>query len=192
LIAAFILLMAWVNYINLSTAQAIGRTKEVSVRKSIGALRRQLISQFLLESALVNVAAAILAIALAYTMLPVLNRIVGKEINFTLIEDWGFLGSFTLIIVVGTLLSGIYPAFVMSSYKPLSLIRSEKDTYRGKISLRKGLIVFQFLMSAILISGTYLIYQQITFLRNQNLGMEIEKILVVDGPRLIIESVIKK
>jgi len=192
LVAIFILLMAWVNYINLSTAQAIGRAKAVSVRKSIGALKRQLVSQFLTEAALINLTAGLLALGLALIMLPILNQVVGKNIDFTLIYEWRFLGWFAFIVLLGTLLAGMYPAFVMSSYKPLSLIRPEKPRHRESFSLRKGLIVFQFVMSTVMMMGTYLIYQQLSFMKNQNLGMDIEKILVIDGPRLIIESAIKK
>ena len=192
LIAIFILLMAWVNYINLSTAQAIKRAKEVGIRKSIGALRKQLIIQFMMESALINLTAALLSVGLVFFMLPVLNQIIGKEIGFTIIEDLEFLAWFSVIVLFGTLISGLYPAFVMSSYKPLSIINSLKCTYKGKFSLRKGLIIFQFLMSALLISGTYLVYQQLSFMRNQDLGMDMEKILVLKGPRVIIESVIAK
>ncbi|MEX2595036.1 MAG: ABC transporter permease [Anditalea sp.] len=192
IIAIFILLMAWVNHINLSTAQAINRAKEVGVRKSIGALRKQLISQFMMESALINLTAALLSIGLVFFMLPVLNQIMGKEIGFTVIHDLEFLGWFSVIIFFGTMISGLYPAFVMSSCKPLGIINSLKFTYKGKFSLRKGLIVFQFLMSALLISGTYLVSQQLSFMRNQDLGIDMEKILVIDGPRVIIESVIAK
>lgn len=188
IVAIFILIIAWINYINLSTARAINRAKEVGVRKSIGANKKQLISQFIVESALINFMAALLAIGIAYSMLPVLNDIIGKELGFTVLQNLNFWFGFFLIILFGTLLSGLYPAFVLSSFKPLSVLKSVKLTQTGRFTLRQSLIVFQFLMSVILISGTYLVYQQITFMKNEGLGFDMEKILVMNGPRVILET----
>jgi len=188
MIALFILIMAWVNYINLSTARAMQRAKEVGVRKSIGALRKQLISQFIIESALINMVAALLSIGIAYFILPVLNNIIGKELTFNILQNIEFWGWFSLVIILGSLLAGLYPAFVLSSFNPVSVLKSTKITTKQGFSLRKGLIVFQFLTSVLLISGTYLVYQQITFMKNQDLGFDMETILVVNGPRVILET----
>lgn len=188
MIALFILLMAWVNYINLATARAMQRAKEVGVRKSIGALRRQLFSQFMIESAMINLIASVLAIGVAYFTLPVLNSIIGNELTFTILQNPAFWFIFFLIILFGSLLSGLYPAFVLSSFNPVKVLKSITITQRRGFSLRKGLIAFQFLSSVLLISGTYLVYQQITFMKNKDLGFELEKILVVNGPRVILET----
>ena len=188
LIAIFILLMAWVNYINLATAQAMQRAKEVGVRKSIGALRKQLISQFIIESSLLNAIAAVLAIAIAFLLLPLLNTIIGKEIQFSLLQSSEFWAWFVGAVLLGSLLSGLYPAFILSSFKPVSVFNSGSISQRGGFSLRKSLIVFQFLMSVLLISGTYLVHKQILFMKNKDLGIDMEEILVVQGPRVFLEN----
>lgn len=185
-IALFILVMAWVNYINLSTARAMQRAKEVGVRKSIGAMRMQLISQFIIESALINFIAVLLAIGIAWFTLPVLNDIIGKELTLDVMQNINFWGGLFMVIIFGSLLSGLYPAFVLSAFKPVSVFKSVKFT-QG-FSLRKGLIVFQFLSSVLLISGTYLVYQQITFMKHQDLGIDMDKILVLNGPRAVIQT----
>ncbi|MEK6480261.1 FtsX-like permease family protein [Catalinimonas sp. 4WD22] len=188
IIGVFILLMAWVNYINLSTARAMHRAKEVGVRKTMGAIKSQLVSQFMTESIVINVLAALLSIGIAFSMLPMLNNILGRTISFTIFQSMEFWGFFSLAILVGSLLSGLYPAFVLSSFKPVSVLKSSFSMFKRGFDLRRGLIAFQFLISLLLISGTYLVYQQITFMKNQDLGMDMEKILVLNGPRLFRET----
>ena len=185
IIAIFILLIAWINDINLSTARAIHRAKEVGVRKSIGALKKQLIGQFLVESMFINLLAAVLAIGAAYGMLPILNQIIGKDLAFSVLHELNFWIGFTIIFLLGSVLSGFYPAFVLSSFQPISVQKSVKVTRRGGFNLRRSLMVFQFLTSVLLISGTYLVYQQITYMKNYNLGIDMEKILVINGPRIL-------
>lgn len=187
IIGLFILLMAWVNYINLSTARAMQRAKEVGVRKSIGALKRQLVYQFMIESVMINITAALLSLGLAYIGLPLLNKLIGENLSFSILESPGFWIIFFSITFLGSLLSGLYPAFILSSFNPVKVLKSVNMTSKRGLSLRKGLIAFQFLMSVLLISGTYLVYQQITFMKNQDLGFELEKILVVNGPRVAIK-----
>lgn len=188
MIALFILLMAWVNYINLSTARAMHRAKEVGVRKSIGALKKQLISQFLIESLLINTVAALISIGIAYFTLPVLNSIIGKQLALNVLQNPEFWGIFGLTILFGSLLSGLYPAFVLSSFHPVKVLKAVTIPVKRGFSLRKGLITFQFLMSVLLIAGTYLVYQQITFMKNQDLGFDLEKIIIVNGPRVVLET----
>lgn len=188
IIAVLILMMAWINYINLSTVQAFGRAKEIGVKKIIGANRKQLIGQFLIESFLVNFLAALFSIGLGYLLLPVLNQILGQNLSFDVMLNLKFLGWFSLVIIVGTLLSVIYSAFILSAYKPINIFKANTIKQRGGLSLRKGLIILQFFISMLLISGTYLIYKQVLFMQNQDLGLDIEKILVVDGPSRILEK----
>ena len=188
IIAFFILVMAWVNYINLSTARAMHRAKEVGVRRSIGAQRWQLIGQFMAESFLVNTTAAILAIGIAFSLLSTLSLVIGKELTFSIVQDATFWQWFGLVMIIGILLSGIYPSLVLSSFKPIQVLKSAKiDAGRG-FSLRRSLIVFQFLTSVLLIAGTYLVYQQIYFMRNQELGFDMEQVLVLKGPIAILED----
>lgn len=187
MIAIIILIIAWVNYINLSTARAMYRAKEVGVRKSIGAFRGQLISQFMVESCLVNCLAAGLAIGIAYLLMPVLNDIIGKSLEMSLLSQPSFWLMFVGVTLIGSLLAGLYPAFILSAFKPASMLGSIKKVGQGGSKLRKGLIVFQFLTSIILISATYLVYNQISYMKNQELGIDMQKILVLNGPAVNID-----
>lgn len=192
IIAAFILLMAWTNSINLFTAQSLTRAKEVGVRKSIGALKKQLMTQFMMESVLINFLAGILSIVIAVLLLPLLNQIIGQDIEFNIAESFGFWFSFFGIIILGSFLSSIYPAIILSSFKPSGIFNAVKFSQKGSLNLKKSLIVFQFIISFLLISGTFLVYQQITFMREKDLGIDMEEILVVSGPRVILESLREK
>lgn len=182
-ISLVIILIAWVNYINLATAQSIQRAKEVGIRKSLGAQKKQLIIQFMVEAVLFNLAAAGLAIGLGFLLLPVLNQIIGKELELSLIHLPTFWPMVIGIVALGSLLSGIYPAFVMSGFKPLSMLKGH-TTGRKTLVLRQGLIVFQFLTSLLLLSATYLVVRQTAFMKNQDLGIDLNKILVLSGPRV--------
>ena len=183
IISFLILLVAWINYINLATAKASKRTKEVGIRKSLGALRRELINQFLLESIVLNTIAAILAVGVAVALLPVLNSMVGKNLGISLFLEPIFWLGFVLIVLLGALLSGLYPAFVLSSYDPIGMLRSNKQIGARRFNLRQGLIVFQFLAALLLIAGTNLIYQQTTFMKGQELGIDVERVLILRGPQ---------
>ena len=187
-IALFILVIAWVNYINLSTARSIQRAKEVGIRKSIGAAQKQLIGQFMVESVLVNAMAGFLAIGVAFVVLPVLGSAIGIKLDFSLFKIPLFWLTFTTVVLLGSVLSGLYPAFVLSSNKPISMFSGNNRVLTGNLTLRKGLIAFQFLISLLLVAGTYLVYEQITFMKNQELGMEMEKVLVLKGPKIILKG----
>ena len=185
LIALFILFTAWFNYINLSTTRSMQRAKEVGIRKSIGAQKRQLVRQFLTESLLVNLTAALLALGFALSTLPLLGSVIGKELDYGLFNSTVFWGSFLAIVILGSILSGLYPAFILSSFRPINALGGGKLASLGNLSLRKGLIAFQFVTSLLLIAGTFLVYKQVTFMKSQELGMDIEKILVLKGPTII-------
>ncbi|WP_020533266.1 FtsX-like permease family protein [Flexithrix dorotheae] len=189
LIGIFILIIAWINYINLSTARAMQRRKEVGVRKSIGAVKSQLMYQFLTESALINLLAASIAIMLTIILMPLLNNLVDHQLNFTLWQSPVFLVGFLFSLAFGTFLSGLYPAFILSGISPVNAFKT-KINYHGKtgINLRKGLIIFQFMIAVTLVAGTYLVYQQIQFMKQKDLGYELNKILVLNGPRVVLES----
>ena len=188
IIGIFILIIAWINFINLSTAKAIYRAKEVGVRKSIGAQKTQLIYQFLFESIFINLLAACLALGFAYLLLPTLSNIVGNEISFRLLYETNFWIVFLATLLLGALLSGIYPAFVLSRFNPINALKSVGLNRKKGMGLRKGLITFQFFISIILISGTYLVYEQITYMKSRDMGYDMEQILVVNGPRVILEK----
>jgi putative ABC transport system permease protein len=188
IIAMFILLIAWVNYINLATSRAPERSKEVGIKKVVGAGKAQLISQFLLESFIINVCAAIIALGFAVFLLPSLGEVIGKSLSFQLLGELNFWLVFISILTVGSILSGLYPAFVLSSFKPASILKSNQSG-TGSSILRKSLVVFQFGASLALIAGTLTVYKQISHMRNQDLGMSLEQVLVVNGPRVVDEGV---
>ncbi|GAB5527783.1 MAG: ABC transporter permease [Roseivirga sp.] len=183
IISAFILLIAWVNYINLTTARAMHRAKEVGIRKSVGAFRRQLIGQFMFESVLLNLISAALAIGMAHMALPLLGNVIGKSLNLSLLLHPFFWLCVLLIIIFGSFVSGLYPAFVLSAYKPISMLKGNRALPRHSQGLRKGLITFQFLISLLLISGTYLVNDQITFMKQQELGTDMEKMVIIESHR---------
>jgi len=181
-IAFFIIIIAWVNYINLATARAIGRAKEVGVRKAVGSNRKQLIAQFFLESALFNALALLLALVLMAIMIPAFNLLSGQELSYTLFTKSTFWMGLTGLFVIGIFLSGAYPAFVLSSFRPVEVLKGKMvNTQQGAL-LRKSLVIFQFAASLFLLIGTLTVYQQIQFMRKQSLGLDIDKTLVVVPP----------
>ncbi|HMG88683.1 MAG TPA: ABC transporter permease, partial [Chryseolinea sp.] len=187
IIACFILIVAWVNYINLSTAHSIHRSKEVGIRKSIGAFRRQLVSQFMIESFTTNMVSAVLSLGFFSLFLPVLSEIVDMNLKTTLFEEPMFWVLSIAVISMGSILSGLFPAFVLSSFKPISMLGAYKVDKSKGFNLRRALITFQFLISLFLMAGTYLVYKQITFMKSQEMGMEVEKILVLKGPEVNLD-----
>jgi len=182
LIAIFILFIAWINYINLSTARAITRAKEVGIRKVLGSRRDQLIKQFISESALLNIFAVLVALLLIKIFLPHFNNLTGKQLTLSLSHGsfaWRWL---VLAVLTGTFLSAIYPAFVLSSFSPDSVLRGKfSHTHRG-ISFRKMMVIFQFATSIILIIGTLTVSKQLRFMQNKDLGIQIEQTLAVRIP----------
>ncbi len=185
LIAVFILLIAWVNYINLSTARSVERAKEVGVKKSMGANRKQLIAQFLSESVLVNLIALALAVFLAFLALPVLRDLTGKSLTLNIFNESSAATILIATFGLGTLLSGLYPAFVLSSHRAISVLRGKYSGSSSGLLLRKGLVVFQFACSMVLIAGTFAVYSQIKYMQSQKLGLNIDQVLVVEGPSII-------
>jgi putative ABC transport system permease protein len=182
IIALFILVIAWVNYINLSTARAIERAKEVGVRKAIGAAKKQLVGQFLSEALMVNFFAAIIGIVLVSLAIPVFNEIAGKNMTFSIFSDpllWLALG---VLFAMGTLLSGLYPAFVLSGFQPVKVLKGSLKGTREGLFLRKALVTTQFVFSVGLITGTIVVYRQLQFMTNQDLGIDLEQTVVINGP----------
>jgi putative ABC transport system permease protein len=188
LVGFLIIAIAWVNYANLATARSLERAKEVGVRKVLGALRRDLIGQFLTESFLLNMLAVFIAIGLAFLLTGPFNRLIGSTSVDGFHLPLMYLGGFALLFFGGTFLSGIYPAFVLSGYHPIAVLKGMfKTSSRGMI-VRKSLIVGQFATSIVLIAGTIIIYQQVNFMRNQKIGANINQTLVLDGPNASQDS----
>jgi putative ABC transport system permease protein len=189
LIAFFIIIIAWVNYTNLATARSLERAKEVGMRKVLGALRRDLIWQFLTESFLLNFLAFILALGSAFLLAPAFNDLIGSSgaKSFSLPLNYSLLlGS---IFLAGAFLSGIYPAFVLSGYQPITVLKGLFKNNSKGLFLRKGLITGQFAISVILIAGTILVYQQVQFMRKQQLGVNLNQTLVLEGASSLQDSV---
>lgn len=185
-IAVFILVIAWINFINLSTAKAIDRGLEVGIKKAMGAIRGQLISQFLTESFWINMLAVGLAVGLAYLTLPLLGNIIGETLSLDL-SSTPILLALLIMILAGPLLAGIYPAFVLSSFKAVSALKGAGELkVNGKLNLRRGLVIFQFVISALLTAGTFVVYKQLNYMRSHSTGIDMSQILVVKGPRVNI------
>jgi len=189
LVALFILIIAWVNYINLSTARAVERAKEVGVRKVAGARKGQIMLQFLFESGLTNGLALALGVSLAVLGLPYLNDLAGVSITMSIWQNPWFWGSFLGVFVVGVLLSSLYPAFVLSAFKPVTVLKGRQGTAFSKNWLRRVLVVFQFAASMALLIGTYAVYSQVNYMRGLDLGIDIDRMLVTQRPSIVGEGV---
>jgi len=187
LISLFILAIAWINYLNLSTARATERAKEVGVKKVMGVLPGQLINQFLVESLLFNFCSIALAFLFAITLLPMLGDLVDKNLWFDFSQPRLWIGLSGLFLI-GSLISGIYPALILSSFKASDVIKGQVGKVNGALTFRKVLIVFQFVATLLLIAGTFTIYKQISFMQHHEKGMSVNQMLIVDGPRIIEED----
>ncbi len=189
-VALFILLIACINFMNLATARSAKRAKEVGVRKVLGSERQQLIGQFMSESVLMTVLAMVVALVIVAIALPLFNQIAAKELSVSRLFSPYFLPVLIMLPIVVGLLAGSYPAFFLSSFKPISVLKGStplrSTASRGfsfsfkRISLRSGLVVFQFMMSVVLLVGTIIVYRQITYIQNKNLGFSREHVLTIN------------
>jgi len=179
-IAIFILLIACVNFMNLSTARSANRAKEVGIRKVAGSLRSSLITQFLTESVLVSFLSLLFALGIAALLLPLFNQLAGKQMSvFTLFSSWLLPVLIALIIVVGCI-AGSYPAFYLSSFQPVQVLKgSIAKGFKGSW-LRNGLVIFQFFISITLIIGTIVIYNQLNYIRSREIGYNRDQVLVIN------------
>lgn len=182
IISVFILLIAWVNYINLSTARALERAKEVGIRKVIGAFRKQLIIQFLCEAFLVNLIGGIIALIIVQLSFPYFNQLVGKEIVSNLFEHTTFITSLFVFVLLGTFASGFYPALVLSNFKPITILKGKFNNSKSGVILRKGLVIVQFAASLILIASTFTIYQQVNYMQGRDIGISVDQVVNVTIP----------
>ena len=187
IVALFILLISCINFMNLSTARSAKRAKEVGLRKTIGAHRSQLIIQFLSESVLLTLSAVILSAGLVALLLPSFNQLTNKEFDFMQLFGAGSgarlaIGVLLAAIMTG-LLAGSYPAMFLSSIKPILTLNSQAVTIKQGSGLRKILVVFQFVISVVLIIGTLVIYKQLKFIQNVDLGYNKENIIYTSASR---------
>jgi putative ABC transport system permease protein len=187
-VAVLILLIAWINYINLSTAQALTRAREVGVRKVLGAKRMQLVLQYLSETFLVTISAVLVAFVIVQILQPFFNNFIGHHLSLVILNNSLFWLFGAALILTGSLLSGGYVALVLSAYNPLKTIRNKIGSYERKFSLRKGLVVFQFSISIIFIIATFVLYRQLQFMKTKDLGMNLSQLLVITGPTVSSEK----
>jgi putative ABC transport system permease protein len=179
IIALFTIVLAAINYINLVTAQSARRAKEVGIRKVSGAVTSSLVKQFLFESLIMTVVATVVSIAVVESILPQLTEQFNSTLSFF---DAGSINVLWMVIGVGLvtgLLAGLYPAFYLSSFQPVKVLKGTVTGFGGDSFLRKGLVTFQFIISTVLIIGTFVISSQINFVRNKKLGFSRENIMII-------------
>ncbi|MEQ9404898.1 MAG: FtsX-like permease family protein [Cyclobacteriaceae bacterium] len=184
IIAIFLIILACINYINLSTARAAYRSKEVAMKKIVGSSRNGIIGQFMTESFLLTFVAFFLAVIIILSILPFFNELMIKDYQLSSFMSPKILLSMGLLIAIVTVLSGYYPALIISGLKPLTALSGKLEkTYQG-LSLRKALITFQFFVSSGLVLATLLVINQINYMRNQHLGFNKEQLLIVDATNI--------
>lgn len=185
-IALFMLLLACINFMNLSTAGATKRAKEVGIRKVLGSERNKLIAQFLAESSLLTSVALIIAVGLTWALLPSFNTVSGKELHLNLWQTPWLIPAFVLLGVVVSGLAGSYPAFFLSSFRPITVLKGGNTHMgRGSVGLRSGLVVFQFFISISLMIGTIVVYRQLHYIQTTKLGYDNEQVMVLEGTHVL-------
>lgn len=190
IISIFILLIAVVNFTNLATARSVGRAKEVGIRKTVGALRSGLVGQFLVEAIILTAFSMVLAVALAQALFPLFQDLAGQQIPASYLSSWPLLCALAIATLVIGLLAGSYPAMVLSTFRPVQVL---KGTFIGSsrgVLLRKGLVVFQFATAIALIAGTLIVQEQLQYLQDRPLGFEDEQQLILDfgGDGMVLDN----
>ena len=186
-IAGFILILACINFINLSTAKSANRAKEVGLRKVIGSYRSNLVSQFMTESLVYSLISFAIAILLACTLLPYFNVLADKNLDFPWSEWWLIPGVIGSIIIVG-ILAGCYPALYLSGFKPIAVLKGNLSMGSKSSTMRGGLVVFQFATSIVLIICTFITYQQMDFILNKKIGYDKDQVLLIHGANTLREK----
>ena len=184
-IALLILLISWVNYINLSTASSTERAKEIGIRKSIGAYKKQISRQFLIEAALVNGIAAIIAIIIVFLAIKPFSDLLGLNYSKEILMQPTFWMYLLPIIIIGIIASGLYPAFVLASFKSTDVLKTKTMSTPGSALVRKTLVGIQFVISILLIACTTIMIDQNNFMKDKDLGVNIDDVIVIKKPKLI-------
>ncbi|MEM8908419.1 MAG: ABC transporter permease, partial [Bacteroidota bacterium] len=182
--ALLLLLISCINFVNLATARASKRAKEVGVRKTVGANKNNLIIQFMIEAALITSLSVAIAVLLTEITLPAICGITGKNLQLSYVNP-SFWGNILVIILITTFLSGAYPSFVMSSFRPVNVLKGRLGEGFRFVHLRKGLVIIQFVLAFLLIVGAMVIQQQIHFIKHTNLGLEKDNLLYLRKDQLI-------
>ena len=178
LVALFILLIACINFMNLTTARSVKRAKEIGIRKVVGAIRPVLIRQFIGEAILLSFLAVLIAAGLLALLLPTFNHVTGKEIRLPFNRVYFWISIFILTLLTG-FVSGSYPALFLSAFNPVTVLKGTLKTKTGALWFRKGLVVFQFVLSIVLIIGMIIISKQVSYVENINLGYDKENLIYV-------------
>ena len=182
-VAVFVLLIACFNFTNLSTARSLARAKEVGLRKVVGADKKQLVFQFLSETTLFGVIALVIALGLSWLALPLFNQLSGRQLMLDLSDNYSLALMLVLLLLEVGLLAGLYPAAVLSAFRPVEVLKGKFLKSNKGVSFRKVLVTLQFIVSIGLIASTVLVNQQLHFLQNKNLGFDKENVLVLTLPR---------
>lgn len=188
-IALFILIIASINFMNLSTARSAGRAKEVGIRKVLGSYRRQLIGQFLTESMILSFISMIIAVLMVIASLSFFNNISGKALSVLELLNGSMPLALILITVLTAFLAGSYPAFFISAFQPVKVLKGQMKLGIKTGTLRSGLVIFQFAASIILIVGTFMVYNQLRYIQNRKLGFNKEQVLILDNTYLLGKQV---
>lgn len=188
IIGLLTLLIALVNYVNLATARALDRAREVGVRKSVGAQRRQLATQFLAESTLTIALSGLLALIVAGLLLPTVNNVADVSLSWRQWLSPGFLTVSMGTLVGAAVLAGFYPALVLSRFRPVSVLKGNTDAGSSQSVLRQGLVVVQFTAAVVLVGGTAIVYNQLMYMRNMDLGIDLDQVITVPGPRIVSDG----
>lgn len=184
-LAVFILLLACVNFTNLSTARAIKRAREVGIRKVMGSIKKQLIFQFLTESVLFTFFSMLCAYVLIFLLLPYFNQLANKNISFDFFLSYKSVLAMFLVSLIAGLLAGIYPAFFLASFNTIKVLKGSSLQGSQRKPLRSGLIIFQFFVSTALIIATIIVYQQLYYMQNKKLGYDKDQVLFLPDARLL-------
>lgn len=187
-IAAFILIIASINFINLSTAKSANRAREVGLRKVVGSLRSNLVKQFLTESLLYSVLSFVIGLALATLLLPYFNALASKSLVMPW-SNWWFVPALLGASFVVGISAGLYPSFYLSSFKPIQVLKGNLSLGSRSSSLRSGLVIFQFTVSIVLIVGTFIIYRQMEFILNKKLGFDKDQVMYMQGTHMLGKEV---
>ncbi len=183
-IAAFVIILACINFVNLATARSVYRAKEVGLRKVAGSTRQGLIQQFLSESFVLTIASLFISIALTGLFLPLFNQLLGKNYQLLTLTNFSIVTGIIILVLIVSLLAGYYPALVLSGLKPVETLKGKMQSSARGIQLRRTLVVFQFVISAILVVGTLIVLDQLDYMQRQELGFEKDEIMVVSSARV--------
>jgi putative ABC transport system permease protein len=187
-VSLIILLIACVNFMNLSTAKSSLRSKEVGMRKIVGSSRRGLVIQFMLESVLLSFISLAVGVAMAAAALPFYDNLIGRRVGIGLFSNWIVIPALLGLGLLVGFLSGSYPAFFLSSFKPVTMLRGISVGRKGGAWLRNGLVIFQFAVSVFLIISTLVVNQQLRYFQNTKLGFEKEQVLIIQNPGALAQT----